>query len=129
MALFVALVAEHAGEWPERFLLPLALAIGAASVLWWRSSGDLRPYLWAQFAPLLCIPVVLAMFPARYTQRRFLLYGLGLYGVAKLVEMKDLEIFAQTSHVVSGHALKHLLAAAAIFALLVMLRRREAIDA
>jgi hypothetical protein len=129
MALFVALVAEHAGEWPERFLLTLAMAIGAASVLWWRWSGDLRPYLWVQFAPLLCIPVVLAMFPARYSYRRFLLYGLGVYGLAKVAEMQDKEIFALTSHVVSGHTLKHLLAAGAILMLLVMLRRREATDA
>jgi hypothetical protein len=129
MALFVALAVEHIGERLEPFLLAPALAVGAMSVLWWHWSGDLRPYLWAQFAPLLCIPFVLAMFPARHSHRRFLLYGLGLYGLAKVAEMKDMEIFTLTSHVVSGHTLKHLLAAGAIFALLVMLRRREAIDA
>jgi hypothetical protein len=129
MALFVALVAEHVGEGLERFLLAPALAVGAISVLWWQWSGDLRPYLWAQFAPLLCIPLVLAMFPARYTHRRFLLYGLGLYGLAKIAEMEDTGIFTLTAHVVSGHTLKHLLAAGAILAVLVMLRRREAIDA
>jgi len=129
MALLVALVVEHAGEGLERFLLAPALAIGAMSVLWWRWSGDLRPYLWVQFAPLLCIPFVLAMFPARHAHRRFLLYGLGMYGLAKFAEMKDREIFSLTSHAVSGHTLKHLLAAGAILALLVMLGRREANDA
>lgn len=129
MALLVALVAENVGEGLERFLLFPALAAGVTSVLWWRSIGDLRPYLWVQFAPLLCIPLVLAMFPARYTHRRFVFYGIGLYALAKATEVEDRNIFALTAHVVSGHTLKHLLAAAAIFALLVMLRRREASDA
>jgi hypothetical protein len=129
MALLVALAVEHVGEGLERFLLAPALAVGLLSVLWWHWSGDLRPYLWVQFAPLLCIPLMLAMFPARYTHRRFLLYGLALYALAKVAEMKDREIFTLTANIVSGHTLKHLLAAGAIFALLVMLRRREAGDA
>ena len=129
MALLVALVVEHIGETLERFLLAPALAAGLMSVLWWQWSGDLRPYLWVQFAPMLCIPFVLAMFPARHTHRRFMLYAIGLYSLAKAAEMNDMEIFTRTGHVVSGHTLKHLLAAGAIFALLVMLRRREASDA
>jgi hypothetical protein len=129
MALSVALVVEHVGERLERFLLAPALAVGVMSVLWWRWSGDLRPYLWVQFAPLLCIPFMLAMFPARYTHRRLILYGIGLYALAKAAEIEDMNIFKLTAHVVSGHTLKHLLAAGGIFALLVMLRRREAIDA
>ena len=129
MALLVALVVEHVGEGLERFLLAPALATGVMSVLWWRWSGDLRPYLWVQFAPLLCIPLLLAMFPARYTHQRFIFYGLGLYALAKAAEIEDKDIFTLTAHAVSGHTLKHLLAAGAIFALLLMLRRREAIDA
>jgi hypothetical protein len=129
MALLVALVVEHVGERLERFLLAPALALGVTSVLWWWWSGDLRPYLWVQFAPLLCIPFILAMFPARYTHRRFILYGIGLYALAKAAEIEDMNIFKLTAHVVSGHTLKHLLAAGAIFALLVMLRRRAPIDA
>jgi hypothetical protein len=126
MALLVALVVEHVDEGLERFLLAPALALGVMSVLWWRWSGDLRPYLWVQFAPLLCIPFVLAMFPARYTHRRFMLYGLGLYGLAKAAEIGDLDIFRLTAEVISGHTLKHLLAAGAVLPLLVMLRKREA---
>ena len=129
MALLVALVAEHIGEGLERVLLPPALFVGAMSVLWWWWSGDLRPYLWVQFAPLPCILLVLAIFPARYTHRRFILYAIGLYAVAKAAEILDKDIFALTALVVSGHTLKHVLAAGAIFALLVMLRRREAGDA
>ena len=129
MALLVALVVEHVGEGLERFLLAPALAVGVMSVLWWQWSGDLRLYLWVQFAPLASIPFMLAMFPARHTHRRFILYGIGLYALAKAAEMEDKSIFTLTAQIVSGHTLKHLLAAGAIFALFVMLRRREAIDA
>jgi hypothetical protein len=84
MALFVALLAEHIDEALERVLLAPALIAGVASVLWWHWSGDLRFYLWVQYAPLLCIPLVLVLFPARYTHRRYLAYGLSLYVLAKL---------------------------------------------
>ena len=125
-ALLTALVVEHLGEGLERFLLAPALAVGVSSVLWWQWSGDLRLYLFAQYAPMLCIPFILALFPARYSHRRFVLYALGFYGLAKAAEAKDAAIFELTGQVLSGHTLKHLLAAWGIFMLLVMLRRREA---
>lgn len=124
MSLFVALVAEHVGEGLQRFMLAPALAAGVLSVLWWRWTGDLRLYAWVQFAPLVCIPFVLVMFPGRYTHRRYVFYGLGLYLLAKLAEVWDREIFLLTAHVVSGHTLKHLLTAGALLVVLVMLWRR-----
>lgn len=124
MGLFVALVAEHVGEGLDRFMLAPALAAGVFSVLWWRWTGDLRFYVWVQFAPMLSIPLLLLLFPGRYTHRRYALYGVGLYALAKLAEFWDREIFALTAHVVSGHTLKHLLAAGALLVVLVMLWRR-----
>jgi MHS family proline/betaine transporter-like MFS transporter len=124
MGMLIAVVAEHIGERLERVTLAAALAVGLFSVLWWHWTGDLRFYVWVQFAPLLCIPLVLAMFPARYTHRRFLLGGLGLYALAKLTEIADQDIFALTAHAVSGHTLKHLLAAGGLMVVLSMLSRR-----
>ena len=105
MALFVGLIREHANERAERYLLMPALALGVASAL--------------------CVPFVLADFPPRYTHRSALLYGLGLYVLAKFAEAWDRQIFALTGNLVSGHTLKHLLAAGAVLAVLVMLWRRE----
>lgn len=124
MGLFVALVSEHLGAGLERILLAPALALGVFSVLWWQWTGDLRFYLWVQFAPLLCIPLMMLMFPGRYTHRRYVLYGLGLYVFAKLAEIWDRDIFLLSEHLMSGHTLKHLLAAAALVPVLVMLWRR-----
>ena len=125
MGLFAALVSEHLGAHYERGLLIPALIIGMASVFWWRHTDDLRFYVWVQLAPLLAIPFVLALFPGRYTHRWYMLFGLGFYGLAKIAEFYDKETYALTSLIVSGHSVKHLLAAMAPLCLLLMLRRRR----
>jgi hypothetical protein len=127
MGLFVALISEHAGPRLERYLLVPAVAVGIASAVWWHFTDDLRWYLWVQFAPLVCIPFVLAVFPARYTHRAYFLYALGLYVLAKLAEIWDREIYALTGNLFSGHTLKHLLAAGGVLAILVMLKKRAAV--
>lgn len=124
MGLLIALLSEHLGDAIERRLLLPALVLGLASVVWWRYSGDLRIYIWVQGAPLLAIPFVLAMFPGRYTHRLYLLWGLCFYALAKGVEAYDRQIFEWTGMLVSGHSLKHLLAAMSPMCLLLMLRQR-----
>lgn len=125
MGLFAALLSEHLGTQYECGLLIPALFIGVASVFWWRHTDDLRIYIWVQLAPLLAIPFVLAMFPGRFTHRWYMLFGLGFYGLAKIAEFYDKETYALTSLFVSGHSVKHLLAAMAPLCLLLMLRRRR----
>ena len=124
MGLFAALVAEHVSEKMERALLIAAVAVGIASVFWWKHSGDLRLYIWVQAAPLLAIPLAIALFPGRFTHRYYLLHGVGCYVLAKLAEHHDGEIFSLTSNAMSGHSLKHLLAATGVYCVYLMLRRR-----
>jgi len=125
MGLFVALVSEHIGEHLERVLLAPALIVGVASVLWWDHSGDLRFYIWVQLAPFLAIVVLLLAYPGAYTHRVYLWYGLALYALAKICEGFDREIYALTAQALSGHVLKHLLAACAVFVIYLMLWRRQ----
>lgn len=129
MGLFVALLSEHVSEKLESILLIPALVAGAASVGWWRYTDDLRLYVWVQLVPLVTVALVVAMFPARYTRRGFLLYGLGFYVLAKLADLWDREIFALTDDTLSGHSAKHLLAALALLFVYLMLRWREPIAA
>ena len=124
VGLFAALLSEHIGEGVERGLLWPGLVVGIGSVWWWRYADDLRLYGWVQGAPLLAIPFVVAMFPGRYTHRVYLLYGLGFYALAKALEFYDQALFDVTAQWISGHSLKHLLAAVAPLILLVMLMRR-----
>ena len=124
MGLFVALLSEHMGERLERVLLAPALIAGIASVLWWRYTDDLRLYIWVQLAPFLAILVVLFAFAGRYTHRAYLLHGLALYALAKISEAYDGEIYSLTARALSGHTLKHLLAACAVLMIYLMLVRR-----
>ncbi len=129
MGLFAALVSEHLGAQFERPVLIPALIIGVASVFWWRYTDDLRVYVWVQGAPLLAIPFILAMFQGRYSHRGYLLYGLAFYAAAKVAEYYDRETFGLTSQFISGHSVKHLLAAGAPLFLLLMLQRRREVPA
>ncbi len=130
MGLFSAMVAERVDLRAGTRLLSPLLVVGAASVLWWyatelRGAGDLRPYYLVQAYPLATIPLLLVLAAPRYTGSVWLIAALALYASAKLAEARDGAIFAATRGVVSGHTLKHLLAASAIGAVVMMLARRR----
>ena len=129
MALFAALLSEHLSEQLERVALAAAMIVGVGSVAWWHYADDLRLYAWVQFAPLLTIVLLWALYPARYTRRSYLAWGLAFYLLAKFAEHADNAIFAYTAGVISGHTLKHLLAAMAPLCIYLMLREREPIAA
>jgi len=132
MALTVGLLSEFLGRaLQKRLLYPLLLA-GFASVIYWHFSeqagqGDLRPYLLVQFLPLLIIPLVALTGSSRYTCTIDLIAVIGFYALAKLAELLDMQIY-QALGVISGHSLKHLLAALAAGMVLRMLWRRRALN-
>jgi predicted membrane channel-forming protein YqfA (hemolysin III family) len=93
-------------------LLLAPLALGAvASVVWWQRTDDLRAYAVAQFLPLLLIPLMLVLLPGRRAAGP-LVAGLVLYAIGKLAELADHGILG-LGGLLSGHTLKHLLAAGA----------------
>ena len=129
MALFAAIVSEHAAPRLERILLATALAAGIASVAWWAYTDDLRAYIVVQATPLLAVLLVLAAFTAPHTHRNHLVYALACYVLAKIFELQDTPVFEMTSGMVSGHTLKHLAAALSAFFIYRMLRERQPINA
>lgn len=114
MGLFAA-VLEDGGVARPSALRPL-LAAGLLSVVYWRWTGDLRPYFLVQFLPLLLMPAILALYERSFLDGRLLLAGFGLYVAAKVLEHYDGPVLAATG-LLSGHTLKHLLAAAAALCL------------
>lgn len=92
--------------------LGAALLFSLASVWWWRRTGDMRVYSWVQLAPLACAGSALVLNWLSPTMRRALTASFGCYVLAKLAELYDAGIYNLTAHLVSGHTLKHLLAAA-----------------
>lgn len=124
MALSIAVLAEHLSLRLEKYLLAPAIVLGLASVITWHYTADLRLYVLVQFLPLLLLPAVLLLFDSPYTHRGLLPLALAVYVIAKLAEHYDRAVFEITGEIVSGHSLKHLLAALALFVVYGMLRHR-----
>jgi hypothetical protein len=128
MSLFVALLSEYVSVRLCKALLVPALLLGFSSVLYWHWFDDLRFYAWIQMIPLLTIPVVVVLFRSRYSGQWLLLGALGCYVLAKISELYDREVYALTHSLLSGHSLKHILAALGGFALLWMVKNRRFLD-
>ena len=131
-ALAIAVWSDHSGSKTILRLLVPALMAGAASVIYWRVSAlhgheNLVPYVLLQLLAVGAI-VWLACLPGRYTRVRDLWAVIGLYGVARLAEVFDRPIFS-VGEILSGHSLKHLMAALAAFWVLRMIRLRHAVAA
>jgi hypothetical protein len=111
-----------------RALWPLVVG-GALTVLFWhateqRGVGNVVPYGVYQGWAIAVVVILLLGFAARrYTHGGLLAWAAGLYGLAKVTETFDANIYA-FGEVVSGHTVKHLLAAGAVFAIAVKLNRR-----
>src|SRR3990170_1230447 len=84
------------------------------------------PFVLVQFFPLVATPLILLLFPPRYTRGADLLGALAWYALAKLFEALDARFFA-VGGIVSGHTLKHLASAVAMYWILRMVRPRRAI--
>jgi len=131
MAWFAAIVSERVSPQAGLRLLPLFLAAGLGSAAWWgwseaRGMGDLRFYLLMQLLPLLLIPLLLWCYPPRYSGDRAILAVIGLYLLALLFDLSDRPVFELTGGWVSGHTIKHVIAALAVLAMVRHLRRRHA---
>jgi hypothetical protein len=125
MALFCTQLNERVSPYAGTYQLLLFVALGAASVIYWHRHDDLRPYYFVQFFPMLAMPVMLLFFPTCYTAATDLWAALMCYVLAKLTEHPlDGPIYALGGFV-SGHTLKHLLAALGAWWLVRILRRRR----
>ena len=128
MALSVALLGEFVSARLGKALLVPAVLLGFASVAYWYWFDDLRLYYWIQLVPLLTIPVLLALYRSRYSGQWLLLGALGCYVLAKIAEAGDRDVFTFTRNLISGHSLKHLMAATGVFCLLWMVAKRKVRD-
>jgi hypothetical protein len=111
-------------------LFPLLQAAGIGSVLVWRAGelqghGDLRFYAAVQVYSILILLLMLLV-AAKYTRSSDYAVVVGFYVLAKILEETDRQVFA-LGHIVSGHTLKHLAAAAAGYWILRMLQKREVV--
>ncbi|MBI2837728.1 MAG: ceramidase domain-containing protein [Acidobacteria bacterium] len=119
MSLVTGIISARIGERAGRMLLGPLLIIGALSVFVWGwgeragGVGDLRFYALVQFYPMVLIPLILILFAGPFPRLKDLGGVLGWYVLAKVAEVLDRQIYA-VGEIVSGHTLKHLLAALSI---------------
>jgi hypothetical protein len=130
MSFFAIIISNCINErWGSIFLLPL-LVVGVMSVLNWyfgelNGQGDLRLYALVQFFPMIAIPLIIFLYPTPRVLRVQVVGTIVLYAIAKFFEEKDGGIF-NAGNIVSGHTIKHLFAAAAVFLILRIVSRQTA---
>jgi hypothetical protein len=118
MALFSMVVRDRiSAPYGNGMLWPLVLAGVAAVGYWYWSAyhgrGDLRAYGVIQFLPMLLIPLMLLIYSGKGLRAPWLWGTLGTYAFAKVAEHFDAAIY-DTTGIVSGHSLKHVLGALAV---------------
>jgi hypothetical protein len=124
MSILAATMAERISVTVGTRLLWPLVAAGAASVWWWRWTENLWPYMAAQYFSIFLIGWLMLFFPASYTRSGDMLIVTGFYVLAKVAEALDARIY-DLGHVISGHTIKHLIAAMAVFWVLRMLQKRK----
>ncbi len=94
----------------------------------WRWTDDLRLYGWVQFFPIVALLLLFVLFPPTYTGTSYWLIAAALYALAKAAEHFDRAILV-AGGVISGHTIKHLLAAAACYVVLLYFEHRRPVAA
>ncbi|MBL6987356.1 MAG: ceramidase domain-containing protein [Methylobacter sp.] len=115
MALFCAIVGEYISTLLAKKLFVPLLITGFTSVIYWyvtelNGHGDLRAYVLVQFLPILLIPLILLLFESKLNGDKYIWGIIGVYAVSKLMEFLDAELYSAFG-LLSGHSLKHLIAA------------------
>lgn len=129
MTLLAATIADRIDPKAALRLLGPLLVIGAASAIHWRWSmvhghENILPYALVQFGSIAAIAVIAFAFRSRYTRGGDLFVVIAIYVVAKVAESFDAQVYGW-GELVSGHTVKHLVAACALGWLLRMLRLRH----
>jgi hypothetical protein len=128
MSLVAAVVSERISVRAGSLLLWPLVLLGLASVVHWRWSAlggfeNLRPYLAVQFGSIAVVLAIAGLYRSRYTHGGTIFALAAAYGIAKVAEAFDREVF-ELGQWMSGHTLKHLAAAAGVVLLLRSLQRR-----
>lgn len=99
--------------------MALGMLLGGAAAVWaWSHTGNLMPWAVVQIGGM-AVVLALAWLPHRHGALALPLGAvIACYAAAKVLEGADHVVFAATGHWVSGHTLKHLVAAGAAWPLL-----------
>lgn len=119
-----AALAQRIGQHAARVALALLTALGAISIVYWHSSGDLSLYVTLQYGGVAALVALLLVTRGRDDPFPWW-WILGWYALTKLFEIGDGALWRATGGLVAGHALKHVAAAIASAGLLRPLARSQ----
>ena len=115
-------VAERVSQRAGHAMAALVMLFGPVAVGYWYASGNLLPWAVLQGGGMLLM-VALACRPASNPEHALpLAWIVGIYALAKLSELGDTTVFALTHHWVSGHSLKHVVAAMAAWPVIAVMQ-------
>jgi hypothetical protein len=117
-------VAERVGQAPARQTLCVLLPLALLSAILPASNGNVLPWAAVQFGGMAMIVWLALQRPAVGAMGIRLGALIGLYALAKALELGDEAVFQASAQTISGHSLKHLTAALAAFAVLGSLWRQ-----
>ena len=132
MALFSIIMAEFVSvQLGKKFLWPLII-FGVFSIIYWqhteaRGEGDLRLYILVQFLPIMVIPLILLLFKSRFNYIGGYWLLICAYILAKLFEYFDEAIYNMLP-LLSGHTIKHVIAALGVYLLLKSYNKRTSVN-
>ena len=131
MALVSAQIVDRISVRTGVYLLLPMLAVGAASVIYWRwtesiGAGNVVPYGILQGYSVVVLLLLAITAPSRYTRGGDLYWIFGWYVLSKVLETFDPQIYA-VGNGISGHTLKHLAASGSGFVACYMLMHRTLI--
>ena len=127
MAILANVVEERIDAKVGRLLLWPLIILGIVSLLWWMRTDDLRLYGWVQFFPCIVLPLIFWLFAPKYTGTWYWFAAAGWYLLAKILEFADAAIYSVDQHIMAGHAIKHVAAAGACYAILRAFQTRRPI--
>lgn len=121
-------VDRRVGAWAFYTLL----TTGVYSIIYWyyteiTGNGDLRLYAFIQFFPVIAVPLILVFYKNSLLYTKQLIYVFIAYTIAKLFEHYDTHVFEFLGFI-SGHTIKHLASAVAIYFIYTIYRGRLSRD-
>ncbi len=129
MALFSIIISEFISVKVGKKLLYVLILLGVSSVVIWsygesRGAGDLRYYAFVQFFPMIAIPIIIIFFKSSCSKVGGYWWLFATYVAAKFFEYFDGGIY-DISGIISGHSIKHMVAALGTYLLLLSYQRRQ----
>jgi len=125
MAIFVLVLADYLHPKLEKWLLVPMCILGIISVVYWHYTDDLRLYAWVQFCSLGILAIVILMYRPDSFRTKYLVYAFIFYTLSKVTEYYDVAIYNFTVNVLSGHSIKHVLAAVGVYFFYMVLKHRR----